>query len=176
MPMIEMVRLTTLALCAATATAMPAVDAFWAGANLPWNSFGYDIGHNNFDKVWFDKALSELKDAGSNSVRFWLHADGRATPSFAADGSVTGPGGPSTLPDLPQLVDLTQQHEVVLQICLWSFDMCKQDIAGAAMHSDLISDAAKTQSYVDHALVPMLAVLRNASNVVIEVRHELEHG
>ena len=35
------------------------------------------------------------------------------------------------------------KHALVLELCLWSFDMCKQDTAGAPMHADLISDEAK---------------------------------
>ena len=156
------------------AASSTSVDAFWAGANLPWNSFGYDVGGGAFDRLWFDTAMGKLKSTGINSVRFWLHADGRATPTFDADGKVSSPGGPSTLSDLKDLVQLALKHELVLQICLWSFDMCKQDIAGAKMHADLITEPAKTQSYVEHALKPMLSVLADASNVVIEVQNEPE--
>jgi len=157
-----------------------ATEAYWVGANLPWNNFGSDVGTGNFDHGWFDSALSKLKASGTNAVRFWLHADGRATPIFGADGMVTGAGGSSIASDLDSLVALTQKHGIVLQMCLWSFDMCKQDIPGATMHSDLMSDLAKTKSYIDLALSPMLAALRNATrtrgqnNVVIEVQNEPE--
>ena len=75
-------------------------NAFFAGVNIPWHNFGYDIG-SSFSKEWFDSAFANVSARGANSVRFWLHADGRASPTFAADGSVTGPGGASFASDLP---------------------------------------------------------------------------
>lgn len=52
--------------------------------------------------------------------------------------------------------------------------MCKQDIAGEKMHDDLISDQAKTSSYIANALLPILTAIDGATNVVIEVINEPE--
>jgi len=150
------------------------VPPFWAGANVPWHLFGYDIGGGAWDANWFDSAFSNLTAQGANSARFWLHADGRATPTFATDGTVTGPGSTSFSAELKALVQLAASHSLILQICLWSFDMCKQDAAGAGMHADLISDTEKTKSYINHALLPILAVLNASRNVLIEVINEPE--
>ncbi|EOD06405.1 hypothetical protein EMIHUDRAFT_219295 [Emiliania huxleyi CCMP1516] len=97
-----------------------------------------------------------------------MHADGRATPSFAADDSVSGPGGASYADDLKSLASLAAKHGLVLELCLWSFDMymCKKDFDKRRCHDDLISDAAKSKSYA----------LDGAENVelVIEVVNESE--
>ena len=154
-------------------TAAAAPDAFWLGANVPWNQFGYDIG-SAYNASFFDGAFGAIAAAGANSARFWMHADGRATPSFAADGSVSGPGGASYADDLQSLASLAAKHGLVLELCLWSFDMCKKDFDKAVLHDDLISDAAKSKSYVDNALVPYLKALAGAENVVIEVVNEPE--
>lgn len=148
--------------------------AYWAGANLPWGDFGYDIGGGAWNATFFDSSFALLKAHGANSVRFWLHADGRSSPTFASDGTVTGMGGPSFAADLRALVGYADAHQLVLELCLWSFDMCKQDIAGAAMHDDLISDVSKTTSYIEHALKPMLSILNGSKNVVVEVINEPE--
>ena len=75
--------------CAVLVLTTPAASAFWAGGNLPWVDFGYDVGAGSFDSAAVGAAFGNLSAAGANSVRFWLHADGRASPAFAADGSVT---------------------------------------------------------------------------------------
>ena len=79
-------------------------------------------------------------------------------------------GGPNFGSDLMQLVELAKAHELVLQLCLWSFDMCKNK----DRHADLISNATKTDSYVKNALTPMLELLRGAKHVVIEAINEPE--
>jgi hypothetical protein len=54
--------------------------------------------------------------------------------------------------------------------CLWSFDMTKDftSTAGkyAGKHADLIQDTAKTRSYINNALVPMVKHLANACNLI----------
>ena len=146
------------------------VTALWAGANLPWNQMGYDIGGGGWNSSFFSQSFTSLKSHGANSVRFWLHADGKSTPNFSEDGDVMGLGGPNFGPELKELVELAKDHELVLQLCLWSFDMCKhQD-----RHADLISNVTKTDSYVENALKPMLELLQGANHVVIEVINEPE--
>ena len=53
------------------ATIALAAPVMWAGANLPWNSFGYDIGGGAWDAGWFDNALDKLEANGANSARFF---------------------------------------------------------------------------------------------------------
>ena len=159
---------------AATLSSLSSPSAFWAGANLPWGNFGYDIGGGAWNASFFDESFATLSASGANAVRFWLHADGRASPTFSSDGKVTGMGGASFESDLKALVGLAKTHELVLELCLWSFDMCKQDNPGETMHDDLISDVTKTQSYIDNALTPMLKILSGSDHVVIEVINEPE--
>jgi len=149
-------------------------SAFFVGANIPWNEFGYDLGTGAFDRAFFDKAFGDLRAHGANAARFWVHADGRRSPSFASDGRVSGMGGDSFADDLSSLTLLARTHGVVLQLCLWSFDMCKQDSAHVGLHADLITNDTKAASYVDRALKPMLSVIGDDPNVVIEVVNEPE--
>ena len=161
-----------LLLLSGTAFALSSASrqALWAGVNLPWNQFGYDIGGSAWNSTYFSTSFESIKSYGANSVRFWLHADGRSTPTFSEDGEVTGMGGPNFGSDLMQLVELAKAHELVLQLCLWSFDMCKGD----DRHADLISNVTKTDSYVKNALTPMLELLRGSKHVVIEAINEPE--
>ena len=81
--------------------------------------------------------------------------------------------------DLTSLARSAASHQVVLQVCLWSFDMCKNsEFPGQTLRTGLIADAAKTASYVENALKPLLAALKPpavaAGAVLVEVINEPE--
>ena len=57
-------------------------------------------------------------------------------------------------------------------LCLWSFDVCKEDVPGARVHADLLRDPTKTRSYVERALLPMLGAINGSEGVVLEVINE----
>jgi len=35
--------------------------AWFNGANIPWDSFGYDIGTGSFNSAWFDSFFSQCQ-------------------------------------------------------------------------------------------------------------------
>ena len=171
------------------------------GLNVPWNRFGYDIGGGEWDAGWFDNVFSLASNASANAVRVFLHADARATPSYDnATHQVTGlPGAflpelcaplhpPSRRPKNPashhtlptatralrlELVALARSHRLVLQLVLWSFDLCKRSFG-----ADLISNSTLVEGYIARALEPMLAALAGApggsDHVVLELINEPE--
>jgi len=147
-------------------------QAWFNGINVPWNSFGYDIGAGAYDFNWFTTFFQDCQTNHINSARFWLHCDGRASPQWASDGHVTGLSA-TFLNELTNLTTLAKSYNVVLLITFWSFDMCKQETSNG-FHPDLISDATKTQSYIDNALKPILKALSGFENVVYEVINEPE--
>ena len=171
------------------------------GLNVPWNRFGYDIGGGEWDAGWFDNVFSLASNASANAVRVFLHADARATPSYDnATHQVTGlpgaflpelcaplhppprrPKNPASHHTLPtatralrlELVALARSHRLVLQLVLWSFDLCKRSFG-----ADLISNSTLVEGYIARALEPMLAALASASggsdHVVLELINEPE--
>jgi len=146
--------------------------AWFNGINVPWNKFGYDIGSGNFDQNWFSTFFSTCKQNHVNSARFWLHCDGRASPTFDRDGGVTGLSS-TFLPELKQLIQLAESNQVVLIIALWSFDMCKQETP-TSYHPQLISNRTATQTYINNALIPMVKAVQSSRNVVWEIINEPE--
>jgi len=146
--------------------------AWFNGVNVPWNKFGYDIGTGSFDQTWFNTFFSICKQNHVNSARFWLHCDGRASPAFASDGTVSGLSS-TFLPELEQLASMAASNQVVLMITLWSFDMCKQETP-TGYHPQLIMNQTATQTYINNALIPMLKALASHNNVVWEIINEPE--
>lgn len=155
------------------------------GINIPWNYFGWDFGVHplwgrGYDADWFENAFTELEASGVNTARIWVHCDGRANPEFDENGFVTGLDAPF-LDDLDDMISRANDHHIMLILCLWSHDMLEDDtdFAGrhAGLHSDLISDPEKTQSYIEHALIPMVQSLNEHCNILAwEIMNEPEWG
>ncbi|MBN1128908.1 MAG: cellulase family glycosylhydrolase [Chitinispirillaceae bacterium] len=148
-------------------------DYYINGINVPWNSFGSDVGTHHewgalYSPSFFTTFFQACKSSGVNCVRLWIHCDGRSSPEFDANGRVTGLDT-NFLSDFDDLLRIACGNNVMVMPCLWSFDMTK-DFTGTAgkyagMHADLIQDTSKTRSYINNALIPMVKHLANASNL-----------
>lgn len=145
-----------------------------AGLNIPWNNFGYDIGGDSFATEWFESYFADAQSNGQNIARFWVHTDGaRAGLEYNNDGTIKGLTSTYNQ-HLQQLLGLAQNHEVVVQLCLWSFDMCKDETSQGSTKASIISNKAITQSYIDNALHPMLEAVSQYPNLIIETINEPE--
>jgi hypothetical protein len=159
----------------ALAAVAGAVDfPMMAGLNVPWNNFGYDIGGNVFNASFFETYFALAQSGGQNVARFWVHTDGaRSGLVYDQSGLVQGLSATFTK-DLKQLLSIAQQHSVVVQLCLWSFDMCKDEMKTGSTKAALVSSEAASKSYVENALKPMLESVRDFPNVIIETINEPE--
>lgn len=145
-----------------------------AGLNIPWNNFGYDIGGSSFATEWFESYFADAQSNGQNIARFWVHTDGaRAGLEYNSDGTIKGLTSTYNQ-HLQQLLGLAQNHEVVVQLCLWSFDMCKDETSQGSTKASIISNKAITESYIDNALRPMLEAVSQYPNLIIETINEPE--
>jgi len=145
-----------------------------AGLNIPWNNFGYDIGGNSFDAEWFESYFADAQNNGQNIARFWVHTDGaRAGLEYNNDGTIKGLTSTYN-DDLQHLLGLAQNHEVVVQLCLWSFDMCKDETSQGSTKASIISNKVITESYIENALRPMLEAVSQYPNLIIETINEPE--
>ncbi len=111
-------------------------------------------------------------------MRLWLHTTGDTTPAYSTTevGAITGPGE-GTIEDLEAILDLAWEHEVGLVLCLWSFDMLQSGRSQAklAQNRALLQSAELTQTYIDHALTPMVEALADHPAVIAwEVFNEPE--
>lgn len=149
-------------------------NLYISGVNVPWHQFGWDFGEHPewgvaYRSYHFEEVFFQLKNHGVNTARVWIHCDGRANPEFDAEGYVTG-FDDNFFVHLDDLFYLAEIYDILLIPCLWSFDMTKdhRKDAGefAGMHADLITDADKTQSYIDNALIPMVKRYKNHCNLL----------
>ncbi len=153
------------------------------GANIPWNSFGSDVGTHYqwgalYDPIWFETMFTNCQTYGINCLRLWLHCDGRTSPEFDTNGNVTGLDA-NFFANLDDILIKANNHNIMIIISLWSFDMTKNYTSSAGMyaglHADLISNIAKTNSYINNALIPMVQRYSNTCNLLAwEVINEPE--
>ncbi|MDX2008025.1 MAG: cellulase family glycosylhydrolase, partial [Meiothermus sp.] len=119
------------------------------GINVPWNNFGADFGCR-YDERYFERMFRELRQYGVNSVRVWLHIDGRCQPVFA-EGMTVGLTS-RFYEHFDDFLARAQRYNIAVMPVLWSFDMTYQQ----TLRSPLITDVAKTNSYIEKALIPMV--------------------
>lgn len=144
------------------------------GLNIPWDNFGYDIGNDAFDSHWFETYFAAAQSNGHNVARFWVHTDGaRAGLEYNSNGTVRGLTQ-SFNTDLRSLLTIAQKNKVVLQLCLWSFDMCKDETSKGSTKASIISDEESSKSYINNALKPMLQAVSDFDNLIIETINEPE--
>ena len=155
------------------------------GINYPWSHYGHDFGSNawghhgvsnEYSTVYID--FDELMGAGLRAVRWFLFCDGRASPEFDSNGTVTGFDS-QFYTDMDAALDIAKKHGIYILFSLFDFYLCDtiKMSGGVQMggHSDLISDFSKRQSFLDNALVPMLQRYASHPNILAwEVMNEPE--
>lgn len=146
-------------------------EHFFSGINLAWMQFGNDL--TQFNPVTFTAIMKNVANAGGNSVRWWIHVDGRSTPTFAND-TVIGISE-QALDNLELALDIAAEQGIVVSLCLWSFDMLhiKKDSESEAyadnrlrINRRLLEDSAASMAYVNYALIPMVERLKGHTAIL----------
>ncbi|MEQ9263739.1 MAG: discoidin domain-containing protein [Balneolaceae bacterium] len=131
------------------------------GGNIAWVNFGRDVGPGNTAFNDFDAMYSQVQSNGGNAMRFWVHIDGRSTPTWNGN-EVTGEGA-GTIEDLEILLDKAWENNVSLILCLWSFDMLRTESGSTITNraKAMLEDSTLTENYIQNALIPMVEALGN---------------
>jgi hypothetical protein len=155
---------------------------FVNGINIAWNMFGCDFGNHEdwgslYDSTWFENMFTDCEKNGVNVIRMWVHSDGRANPEFDENGFVTGPDTDFFI-DMDDFFRRAKKHNVMVMLCLWSFDMCRINVdAGrhALGHHDLLKDEKKMDSYINNFFIPLVKRYKDQCNLfAYEVCNEPE--
>lgn len=134
------------------------------GANIAWSThprFARDVGDGAIEVAAFRRHFAQIKAAGGNSARWWLHTNGTVTPNVKADGIVTGlsnrHSNEQVIAQIRQVLDIAHQHGIVVNITLFSFNMMCGDYNPYAYEKML---KRHHMSYINNALTPMVLGLR----------------
>jgi len=179
-----------------TATSIPARmdriqvgggQPYLLGINYPWLNYGHDFGttawgHDGVSseqsRSTIEDDFSHLQDQGVHVIRWFLFADGRASPEFDGTGKVTG-FDEYFYKDLDTALEIAAKHDMYLILVLFDFHLADkaQDSSGVPLggHSQLITDMEKQQSFLDNALKPLLETYKDNKNILAwEVMNEPE--
>ncbi len=143
---------------------------FLSGLNFGWFYFGNDVGclpegwgrdlaarQNHFRKFFADASAH-----GVNLVRFWVHVTGELNPLFDKQGLVQGMDS-CFLTDLKWLLDLADEHHVLVNLTLWSHDILIVDESHPEHLRDrailMLHELDATRAYLKNVLVPMVSAL-----------------
>ena len=162
--------------------------SFWAGVNYPWKT-GQDFGTGTWghsgvsDPTTFqevDVDFANMAALGVRIVKWRVFSDGRYSPEFAEDGTVTGLDE-FFFKDLDAALEIAQRHDIYLLLTLfasglWTAD-CQNNGVQLGGHAGTLLDASKRASLVENGVVPMLQHLQNTDRVVaFEIIAEPEWG
>lgn len=133
-------------------------NIFASGINLAWMDFGNDI--TNFNEPQFTKAVKEISAAGGNVVRWWIHVNGKHSPEFK-NGLISGIAQ-KDIDNLRRALDIAYQNGVLVNLCLWSFDMLQPNAGpeNYERNKNLVTKRENTEAYIKNALTPMVKALK----------------
>ncbi|MBX2815881.1 MAG: T9SS type A sorting domain-containing protein [Saprospiraceae bacterium] len=137
-------------------------DTYIHGINIPWRFYGNDFGstgQRGYDPIFYDRLFERVANAGLNTVRMWIHCDGRNTPRRHSENSMAPPT-PQFLEDLESFIDLASDHGLLVLPVLWTFEMVDGRVR------QVLSDDELQQSYLDSFLKPMIVRLADKCNIL----------
>ncbi|XP_041369875.1 mannan endo-1,4-beta-mannosidase-like [Gigantopelta aegis] len=144
---------------------------YLSGMNQAWVHYGADFGNGDYVKSrpTLIRNLDNIRKAGGNSMRIWLHVDGLSTPMFDANGYVTGLDK-YIIDDLKDFLHEARIRNIIINIVLWNFARAPS----WRLHG-LVYNSSKLESYIHNALRPMVLALKDEPALGIwEIMNEPE--
>lgn len=148
-------------------------DLFLSGINVAWMSYGNDLV--GFKSDTWEQICEDVVSAGGNSLRWWIHVDGRETPTYDEDNDTVIGIDSRALENLALAMDIAATKGIVVSLCLWAHGMlCIDDgdkgsyqaITRVRRNKMLLEDSIATQRYIDNALIPMVNAVKNHTAVL----------
>ncbi len=143
---------------------IPFDEPFTVGVNLPWWSYGGDVGSNAWghfgastrvDEV--DATFAALEQAGVGEVRWFAFGDGRASPEFEGDRVM----GLEDLAwdDFDTVFDRAAAHDVQVLVVLFDYLLCDSTsvVDGVSLggRCALVTNSAARRSLLDTVILPL---------------------
>lgn len=136
-------------------------EIFVSGINVAWDRFGDDVGSQPVNEEWFTTLLDSLQGVGGNAIRWWLFTNAANAPEFGDDGLVCGPGA-ATITNIKKVLDLAHQRDVVISLCLFSFDLFQNQQGVDHENNRLMMTTDEgIRAMIDNALIPLVKAIGN---------------
>lgn len=142
---------------------------FMYGMNYAWRNFAGDFGGVT---PWtipgvsaapddYDADLADMRAHGANVIRWWVFPDFRGDGvTFDGSESPTGLGG-TALADLAKALELAEQNDLYLMLCLFSFDGFRPSESVAGIWTPgiapIVQTPAKRSALLENVVRPFAA-------------------
>jgi len=134
---------------------------FISGMNIAWNNYGNEAGDNPVQIEKFVNQFKQIKSAGGNAVRWWLHTDMRSEPKINSNGEITRIGT-KTIDNIRQVLDSAYNYGIVVSICLFAHGLLDlDDDAIVANNKKFLTEPENLDTYINIVLKPMLEAVGN---------------
>ncbi len=140
---------------------------FMYGVNYAWNHFAGDFGGIPEwgqsgvagDRDTYRGQLQEMHDHGVSVIRWWMFPDFRGD-GIAFDGSENPTGlGATTLADLEAALELAEETDVYLMLCIFSFDNFRPSRTDSGVYipgmTPIVTDSAKRSLLMENVVRPV---------------------
>lgn len=146
-------------------------EIFLNGMNVAWWNFGQDVGKDangkiqKLDENSVRKDLKDLRDAGGNSIRWWLYTNNSMDPSFDATTNYATGIETQTIDNVQMVLDIAEEYGIVVDLCLLSFDMMKESYSDGVSWGSrfnfkanklILEDSVATRAFIDKAVLPLV--------------------
>lgn len=146
-------------------------STYLLGSNYAWYNYGTDFGTGGWGKYtdWTSirSGFASLSSQGIHVVRFWVFADGRYSPEFNSDGTVSGLDS-YVLSDVDNILQIAADTNTYLILTLIDNSIWNNATSSGSVimggHSALVTNSAVQQTYLDKALKPLLQHVAASSN------------
>ena len=151
-------------------------EIFLNGMNIAWWNFGQDVGKNSkgqintLDENAVRKDLKNLREAGGNSIRWWLYTNNSMDPSFDATTKYATGIEEQTIKNVKLVLDAAEEYGILVDLCLLSFDMMKQSYSADASWGSrfnfeanqlILEDTSATRAFINKAVLPLVKEFKN---------------
>jgi len=146
-------------------------NSYLFGANYAWQNCGTDFGTGGWGKYTDWNAISTdfaaMHSQGVSVVRWWVFADGRYSPDFNSDGTVSGFDS-YVLGNIDQALQIAANNHIYLLLTVMDSTMWGGASYNGSVqmggHSAIITSAMVQQTYLDNALKPLLQHIAASPN------------
>ncbi len=136
-------------------------EFYMSGMNLAWVDFANDVAVTPIDENKIRKSIQDIRDAGGNSMRWWLFTNASKSPTFSVNGVVDGIGS-HTINNVKAVLDIAEENGVKISLCLLSFDLMQRSQIGSWNHMSIennkkmLQTEEGLQALIDKAIIPLV--------------------
>jgi len=159
-------------------------EVYLNGVNAAWFDFANDFGsESGLDENKTNQLLSQVKEVGGNTVRWWIHVNGNKSPIWNSGRTEIAAASEQVaiIDDIKRALDLAEAQGMYIMPTLWSFDMLAMTQGGmseevVAGNYSLLTEQSVRESYINNFLIPLLdKVAGHPALIAVELFNEPEN-